>query len=176
MLVAVAAVGVTLAFMFKKTNVQNTFEPAKVSCTVHEKLDNKDITEETANGGEKSEIRVENTGNVNEYLRVRLVSYFVDEKGNITGAEPSVYPNITLNEGWIVGSNHTYYYKDPVKPGGFTPQMCQPFALTEKTLSDGTTIYQTVEVFAEAVQAEPAAAAKDAWGVTVENGIITKAR
>ena len=54
--------------------------------------------------------------------------------------------------------------------------MCQPFTLAEKELLGGTTIYQVVEVFAEAVQAEPADAAQEVWGVTVENGIITTAR
>lgn len=71
-LVTVAAVGVTLAFMFKKANVKNTFVPAEVSCTAYEKLDGEDITEATAKGGEKSVSVVENTGKVNEYLRVRL--------------------------------------------------------------------------------------------------------
>ena len=175
-LVAVAAVGVTLAFMFKKANVKNTFVPAEVACTVHEKLDGKDITDAAAKGGEKSDIRVENTGKVSEYLRVRLVSYFVDSEGNVTGAEPSVYPDITLNDGWIAGSNHTYYYTEPVEPGGYTYEMCQPFTLAKKTLRDGTTIYQVVEVFAEAVQAEPADAAHEAWGVTVEDGTITVAQ
>lgn len=56
------------------------------------------------------------------------------------------------------------------------PVMCQPFTLAEKELLGGTTIYQVVEVFAEAVQAEPADAAQEVWGVTVENGIITTAR
>ena len=175
-LVTVAAVGVTLAFMFKKANVKNTFVPAEVFCTVHEKLDGEDITESAAKGGEKTDIRVENTGKVNEYLRVRLVSYFVDAGGNVTGAEPSVYPDITLNDGWTAGSNHTYYYTKKVEPGGFTSAMCQPFTLAEKVLRDGTTIYQVVEVFAEAVQAEPADAAHEAWGVTVEDGTITVAQ
>lgn len=121
-LVTVAAVGVTLAFMFKKANVKNTFVPAEVSCTAYEKLDGEDITEATAKGGEKSDIRVENTGKVNEYLRVRLVSYFADAEGNVTGAEPSVYPDITLNDGWIAGSNHTYYYTGAGRTGRIYPR------------------------------------------------------
>lgn len=173
-LVTVAAVGVTLAFMFKRANVKNTFAPAEVACTVHEKLDGEDITEAAAKGSEKSDIRVENTGKVNEYLRVRLVSYFVDAEGNVTGAEPSVYPDIILNDGWIAGGNHTYYYTKTVEPGEFTPVMCQPFTLAEKVLRDGTTIYQVVEVFAEAIQADPPEAVKEAWKVTaVDDGTIT---
>ena len=33
---AVAAVGVTMAFMFRKADAENRFEPAVVTCTVHE--------------------------------------------------------------------------------------------------------------------------------------------
>ena len=172
-LVAVAAVGVTLAFMFKKANVKNTFVPAEVACTVHEKLDGKDITEAAAKGGEKSDIRVKNTGKVNEYLRVRLVSCFVDAEGNVTGAEPSVYPDIILHDGWIAGGNHTYYYTEPIEPGGYTPVMCRPFTLAEKTLRDGTTVFQVVQVFAECIQAEPSDAVQQSWGVTVINGTVT---
>ena len=40
---------------------------------------------------------------------------------------------------------------------------------------NGTTVYQVVEVIAEAVQAEPISAAQEAWGVAVTNNIITVA-
>lgn len=172
----IAAVGVTLAFMFKKANAVNTFTPAVVSCTVHEKLDNTDVTNESAIGDKKSDIRVQNTGNVNEYLRLRMVSYFVDKDGNISGAEPSVFPNITLKEDWIAGEEHTYYYTKPVAPNGYTTILCEPFELSEIETRSGK-LYQVVEVFAEAIQAEPVGAAKDEWGAEITNdGIITKAR
>lgn len=181
-LAAATAVGVTLGFMFKRTNtVKNTFTPAQVSCTVHEKLDGSDISDGSAAiGKEKSDIRVRNTGNVKEYLRVRLVTYFVDENGNITGSAPSVIPEITLNSGWIEGKNNTYYYTEPVDPGEYTgTEMCKPFTLIEKEVLRGTTVttvYQVVEVFAEAIQAEPDTAAKEAWNVTIDkSGTITAA-
>ena len=172
-LLAVAAVGLTLAFMFKKANTVNTLTPAKVSCTVFEKLDDKEISGAAAAvGQEKSDIRVKNTGNINEYLRVRLVSYFVDGEGNISGSAASVFPQITLNDGWIAGAEHTYYYTKPIKPNDETPILCQPFTLLQKQTSDGTKIYQVVEVFAEAVQAEPVAAVNAAWNATVSDGAI----
>ncbi len=181
-LAALAAIGVTLAFMFKKTDIiKNLFYPAKVSCSVYEKLDGSEVTGVSEIGSEKSEIRVQNTGTVDEYLRVRLISYFVNADGTISGAEPSVYPEITLNSGWIEGKDHTYYYTKPVNPGDFTElPLCQPFVLSEKVVWDSTiqsekTIYQVVEVFAEAIQANPASAATKAWSVTVENGTITSA-
>lgn len=175
-LAATAAVGVTLAFMFRKANAVNIFTPAEVACAVHEKLDGADVTGSPANGNEKSDIRVRNTGNVKEYLRVRIVSYFVDTDGNVSGSYPSEFPDLALNDGWIAGGDHTYYYTKPVDPSGYTPSLCQPFTLIQKTTQDAKTVYQTIEVFAEAIQAEPGTAAENAWKVTVANdGTITAA-
>ena len=174
-LAAVAAVGVTLGFMFKKAATVNTFTPAAVSCAVHEKVDNEEVNAAAAEGDVKSDIRVENTGNIKEFLRLRLVSYFVDENGNVSGSEPSAYPDITLNDKWIAGAEHTYYYPEPIEPQKLTPALCEPFTLEKRLTQDGKTVYQVVEVFAEAIQAEPNAAAAEAWNVTVSNGIITSA-
>ena len=175
-LLAISAIGVTLAFMFRKTNTVNTFTPAQVSCTVHEKVDKAEVTDRTAIGSEKSDICVQNTGNVKAYLRVRLVSYFVDEEENITGELPSVYPKLTLMEGWLPGEDNTYYCTEPIEPNGYTPVLCEPFTLQEKATRDGQTVYQVVEVFAEAIQAEPVSAVAAAWKVTVaEDGALKPA-
>lgn len=173
---AAAAMGVTLAFMFQKAQTVSTFTKAVVSCSVHEKMDDTEVSDTFAGGNEKSDIRVKNTGNVKAYLRVRLVSFFVDADGNVSGAAPSVYPEMVLNGGWIAGEDHTYYYTEPVEPNEFTPVMCEPFALSKKVMHDGETLYQVVEVFAEACQAEPDAAVQEAWGVVVTNGTVTATR
>ena len=171
-----AAVGLTLAFMFKKAEKTNRFIPAKVSCAVREKTDGSEVTGIAAVGSEKSDIRVENTGNVKEFIRLRLVSYYVDANGDIVGTVSSQYPTLSLKNGWIAGANHTYYYRFPVKPGGMTEILCEPFSLGHTQLENGTTVYQVIEVIAEAVQAEPSDAAQEVWGVTVENGVVTAAQ
>lgn len=170
-----AAVGLTLAFMFKKAEKTNRFIPAEVSCAVREKLDNKEVTG-IAVGSEKSDIRVENTGNVKEFIRLRLVSYYVDSNGDIVGTVSSQYPALTLKNGWITGANHTYYYPYSVEPGEATGILCEPFTLGQKLLANGKTVYQVIELIAEAVQAEPSNAAQEVWGVTVENGVVTPAQ
>ena len=171
----VAAVGLTLAFMFKKAGKINRFIPAEVSCAVHEKLDNNEVAGTDAVGGEKADIRVENTGNIKEYIRLRLVSYHVDSNGDIAGTVASQYPNLTLKNGWIAGANHTYYFPYSVEPGEATEILCEPFTLGQTQLENGNTMYQVIEVIAEAVQAEPVFAVQEAWGVTVTNNMITAA-
>ena len=168
-----SAAGMTLAFMFKKAERTNRFIPAEVSCTVREKLDNAEVGGIAAVGGVKSDIRAENTGNIKEFIRLRLVSYYVNENGDIAGTAASKHPNLTLKNGWIAGANHTFYYPYPVEPGKATEILCEPIPLGKTQLENSTTVYQVIEVIAEAVQAEPLSAAQEAWGVTVTNGIIT---
>lgn len=172
--VAVAA-GVTFAFMFKKAEKTNRFIPAEVSCTVREKTDGSEVTGIAAVGSEKSDIRVENTGNVKEFIRLRLVSYYVDSNGDIAGTAASQYPNLTLKNGWIAGANRTYYFPYSVEPGEATEILCEPFPLGQTQLENGTRVYQVMEVIAEAVQAEPISAVQETWGVTVTNNTITAA-
>lgn len=171
-LCAVSAAGVTVAFMFKKAEKTNLFVPAEVSCAVHEKTDGSDVTGIYAVGGEKTDIRAENTGNVKEYLRLKLVSYYVDANGIVAGTA-SHYPTLTLKNGWIAGADHTYYYPLPTDPGGMTGILCEPVTLERAQLADGKTVYQVIELIAEAVQAEPVTAVEEAWGVTVTNNMLT---
>ena len=170
-----AAVGLTLAFMFKKAEKTNRFIPAEVSFAVREKTDGSEVTGIAAVGSEKSDIRVENTGNVKEFIRLKLVSYYVDSNGDIVGTVSSQYPTLSLKNGWIAGANHTYYYPFPTDPGGMTEILCEPVTLGQTQLENGTMVYQVMEVIAEAVQAEPISAVQETWGVTVTNNTITAA-
>lgn len=162
-LCAAAAVGVTLSFMFKKAEKTNTFVPAEVTCKVEESLFS----------GVKRDVCVENTGNVAAYLRIRLVSYYVYDNGDIAGRVSSQYPMLTLQNGWIAGTDHTYYYPTPVEPDAKTGILCGPITLGTVELADGTPVYQVLEVFAEAIQAEPVGAVQEAWNVTVSDTEIT---
>ena len=162
-LCAAAAVGVTLSFMFKKAEKTNTFVPAEVTCEVEESL----------LSGVKSDVCVKNTGNAAAYLRIRLVSYYVYNDNSIAGRVPSQYPTLTLQNGWIAGADHTYYYPTPVDPDAKTGILCDPITLGTVKLADGKTVYQVLEVFAEAIQAEPVGAVQEAWRVTVSDTKIT---
>lgn len=162
-LCAAAAVGVTLSFMFKKAEKTTTFVPAEVTCEVKESLFS----------GVKSNVCVENTGNAAAYLRIRLVSYYVYNDNSIAGRVPSQYPTLTLQNGWIAGADHTYYYPTPVDPDAKTGILCDPITLGTVKLADGKTVYQVLEVFAEAIQAEPVGAVQEAWNVTVSGTEIT---
>ncbi len=155
--------GTVLAYMFMQTEYKdNEFTPANVSCKVVEKFD----------GTQKTSIQVQNTGNIDAYLRVRLVSYWVDADGNIV-AKSSAMPEINMAAGWIQGANNTYYYKTPVSPTKQTTSLLSSPINLEK---DENGYLQVIEVFAEAIQSKPYNAVISSWKVSVDaNGNITTA-
>lgn len=147
--------GTVLAYMVRQTEYKdNEFVPANVACQVVETFD----------GTQKTSIQVCNTGNIDAYLRIRLVSYWTDAEGSIV-AKPSSIPEITLADGWIQGSNNTYYYQSPVSPDSFTGQLSSTPVVLQK---DGDGYLQTVEIFAEAIQSLPADAAQESWHISVD--------
>ena len=162
-------VGGVYSYMFARTeDAANELTPAAVSCKVYETFEDNQ---------KKSSITVQNTGKVDAYLRVRLVTYWVNDAGEIV-AKPSMDLTVDVADGWLADKdNDTYYYKSPVEAGAETPNLlAAPLVLMKS--SDGYN--QVIEVFAEAIQAKGTTdvgnvpAVTDAWGVTVDtNGIIT---
>ena len=156
--------GTVISYMFRQTAfVDNKFVPAEVSCEV----------DETFESNVKSRIQVKNTGNIDAYLRVRLVTYWVDAQGNIV-AKPSKAIEFECSDKWIKGSNDTYYYKEPVSSLASTDNLFK--SGSSLVLAQDGDYYQVVEVFAEAIQAKPVKAAENSWGVTLNNGNISSVK
>ncbi|MBQ3500020.1 MAG: hypothetical protein IJA70_01140 [Oscillospiraceae bacterium] len=171
LLVLTMASGSVFAYMKSKTPVfENEIIPAAVTCEAVEETD--------AEKNIKTSIKVKNTGNIDAYLRVCLVTYWVDESGNIMPI-PSETLNFEYSDNWVKGSNDIYYYKSAVAPGALTEELLEEAeSIKLKTyIADaekGTTYYQRIDVFAEAIQSLPAEAVTESWGVTLDgNGIIT---
>ena len=158
-LVVIMAIGGTVAYLMDSTDsVINTFKPASSGITIEEEV------KENC----KTEIAVNNTGDVGVYVRVSLVANYYDKDGNITGA--ANVPEFTLNsEKWFVGEDGYYYYKQVLPAGKVSDDM----------LADGTVMEldenMQVVVLAQSVQASPASVVHDKWGVTVNSdGTLAK--
>ena len=169
-LVLALAVGGVYSYMFARTeDAANELTPAAVSCEVYEEFAN----------NQKDSIKVKNTGKVDAYLRVRLVTYWVNDADEIV-AKPSKKLTVTPTDKWLADTdNDTYYYQYPVKPDESTDNLLKDVITLET--EDG--YKQVIEVFAEAIQAKGTTdvgnvpAVTDAWGVTVDtNGVITKVK
>lgn len=126
--------GTTLAAMMAATDTkQNTFIAGSVSCSVGE------------------DYRVENTGNVDAYIRAAIVVNWENTNGDIRGIAPVAGTDykLTLGTGWEQEGLY-YYYNGSVEADAFTGAVCTVEPLT--AAPDGYTL--AVEVLAEAIQAE----------------------
>ena len=162
LLIAAAAIGGTMAYLTANTpQVKNTFTPAEVITEITEDFD----------GYVKKEVNVVNKGDIAAYIRVKLVTYRVNEAGNPIGGA-AVIPDFTPGTNWVEYEGY-YYYTLPVAPGespkydliGDKGIELKDYAEKDPTDPDGGK--QVIEVMAEAIQSEPAEAVGEAWSVTI---------
>ena len=101
-LIMVMAISGTLAFITASSNdVNNTFEPGRVSCKVNENF----------NGTEKTDVTIINTGNVRAYIRAEIVVTWQNENGDVYG-KPVAQNEYDLNIGnqWQYNEADGFYY------------------------------------------------------------------
>lgn len=174
-----SGIGMTVGFLSTRTDpVQNDFTYGKVSCEVLETFDKEN------NRYIKRDVRIKNTGNTSAYIRVLLVFTWKDKDGNVYVNKPQINKDYQINpdlsKGWSVYQNSigtfSYYYKYPVAAGEATPNLIDSLRQTPGVVGPENGKYAlSVEIVADAVQAEPADAVTNAWdGATVdEDGTLT---
>lgn len=147
------AVGATIAWLTDKDRpLVNTFDPSKVTCEVQEKFD----------GKVKSDVNVKNTGDIDAFIRVKLVTYRTNDAGQHIGGTAAL-PQFTLGANWVEYNGY-YYYTLPVAPGDKpATKLTDSMTLTEN-YDDADGGHQSIDVMAEAIQSVPEAAVKAAWG------------
>lgn len=160
------AVGGTLAWLSTKTTqVTNTFTPAEVTCEVEEGFNE--------NTGVKTNVNVKNTGNIDVYIRVKLVTYRTNDAGQHIGGTAEL-PEFTLGENWVEHGGY-YYYTLPVASGEKPVANLADRMTLEKFYGDADGGKQALDVMAEAIQSAPEKAVADAWGVKIAPGSVTVA-
>lgn len=149
------AIGGTLAWLSTKdAPIQNTFLPTKVTCEVTESFD--------GSSGVKSNVNVKNTGTINAFIRVKLVTYRTNDQGQHIGGTASL-PEFTLGENWVSYDGY-YYYTLPVAPGESPRTNLADSMTLNGSYTDTDGGKQSIDVMAEAIQSVPEAAVKAAWG------------
>ena len=163
LLFSALAVGGTVAWLTANaTPVENTFTPSNVACRVTENFD----------GTTKSNVNVTNDSNIDAYIRVKLVTYRVNDAAQHIGGTAEI-PAFTPGEGWVKHGEY-YYYTKPVAAGKAPEKPligANGIALIKYDDADGGK--QAIEVMAEAIQSQPAKAVGEAWGVTISQGSVT---
>lgn len=149
------AVGGTWAFLVAQSeSVQNNFTYAHVRCTIDEKFEN----------GVKSDVKIQNTGDIPAYIRARIVVTWKDANGKVSAVPvKNTDYTIAFNETDWTQQGDYWYCKTAVNPNGFTPEL-----ITECKKTDNANVPDdydlSVEILADAIQSEPANAVKEAWG------------
>lgn len=157
------AIGGTVAWLSTKDDpIQNKFLPTKVTCEVTEKFN--------GTTGEKTKVNVKNTGTIDAFIRVKLVTYRTNDQGQHIGGTASL-PNFTLGKGWVKYGDY-YYYTLPVAPKE-KPEADLISSITLESYTDVDGGHQAIDVMAEAIQSEPARAVGQAWGVSISQGSVT---
>lgn len=152
-LIAAMAIGGTIAYLTTKTDgTINTFTPSKVSCEVTEEFD----------GAKKEKVNVTNTSDIDAYIRVKLVTYRVNDERQHIGGTAEI-PAFTPGTGWVKKGDY-YYYTKPVAPGKQPEASLISSIPLTGSYDDADGGKQVIEVMAEAIQSVPEEAVKDAWG------------
>ena len=110
------AVGGTWAFLVAQSEpVQNNFTYAHVRCTINEKFEN----------GVKSDVEIQNTGDIPAYIRARIVVTWKDAKGNVSSTVPvkNTDYTITFNETDWTQQGGYWYCKTAVPVDEKTPAL-----------------------------------------------------
>ena len=159
-LMLVLSVGGTVAYLSTTTgSVINTFTPTPVECTVVE--DPFDQGKSTL----KTNVSVQNTGKADAHIRATIVVTWQDAAGNVYGQVPVKGEGkdyvLEINDtGWEKGTDGYWYCIAAGSPDTQTAVLID--SCTALTSLDGYTL--NVEILAQAIQAEPDAAAIAAWG------------
>ena len=173
-LLLTVAVGSTLAYIFMRTDpVNNTFTPAQVSCAVVEEF--KDNV--------KSNVKIQNTGDTDAYIRVAIVITWKNDQGVVWAEAPTsndytIEWNLTA-DGWVKGPDGYYYYTQKVAPHGGLHDGLTDVLITSCTPVTGNApegYVLSVEIVASAIQASPDTVVEEQWKTGVSdanNGTLT---
>lgn len=161
-LVATIAVGGTVAYLVTQdAPITNTFTPSHVNCEVTENF----------NGTVKSNVNVTNTGDTDAYIRVKLVTYRVNEDGQHIGGTATI-PPFAPGANWAKHIDGYYYYTLPVAPDQKPANDLIDSITLEDNYDDADGGKQVIEVMAEAIQSAPAEAVGQSWGVKISEGSV----
>ena len=168
--IAVLAIGGTLAYLFTSTQqVINTFSVPSDGSSIVEEIE----------GNVKKKVVITNTGDVDSYIRARVIFTWQNEAGQVHPTAV-VHPSegvtgdyqITWNTGSAAGAwterNGMYYYNGVVDAKASTAALFTNCTPVNPAPEEGYTLH--VEILSQSVQAEGVAedgnkAVEKAWGV-----------
>ncbi len=162
----------TLAYIFTDTDpVINTFNPSEVSCKVVE--NGSDKTGEF-DGVEKTNVKIENTGNVQSYIRAEIVvTWMSKDQTKVLAVTPVLGTDYELTyapgTAWKQAPDGFWYYTKPVNVSAQTEILVSSCKLIEDRNAPSDDFYLSVEIVASAIQSTPSSTVLELWSSGIES-------
>ena len=159
LLLLTITVGGTLAFLITSDGpLTNIFKPSKVTTGVDEDFD----------GEVKSNVSIQNTGDIDAYIRAAVVITWQDEHGNVYGQMPVEDTDYTITwnlagenqDGWVKAADGFYYWTQPVAANGYTGILIPK---CEYKANAPAGYYLTVEILGSGIQSLPTSVVTEEW-------------
>lgn len=157
------SVGGTLAYLIRGTeSVVNVFEPGKVKTDITE-----DFADETDDV--KNDVKITNTGNVEAYIRAKVVYTWVSESDKdevVSGPLPvrDTHYHVEYNQEYWEQKGDYWYYRSPVAVGEATEQLLTNCYPIKDNVPVGARLQVTI--LTQAVQKEAYEANNNSWPTT----------
>ena len=166
-------IGGVVAWLTGTDQVINMFDLGRVETEVNE--DGPEENQPFEEGDNvKQNVDVTNRGNVPIYVRAQVNIYWQDANGNQLWEAPVADEDYTITWGndqkWVELDGF-YYWTEPLKAGETTGLLIDKLTWTTANSSNGRTLVCDIAV--QGIQAEPAEAVQEAWGVTISEGAVT---
>lgn len=137
--------------------------------------------QETLSGNVKSNVKAENTGTAPACIRAAVDIYWQDATSGArlweepqAGTDYEIAWSVADASGansassWVKASDGFYYWTSPVAPNKETDVLIA--SVTEFKATEGRNL--VVDVSTQAVQSAPDEAVHEAWGCTVQDGVL----
>lgn len=137
--------------------------------------------QETLSGNVKSNVKAENTGTAPAYIRAAVDIYWQDATSGArlweepqAGTDYEIAWSVADASGansassWVKASDGFYYWTSPVAPNKETDVLIASVA--EFKATEGRNL--VVDVSTQAVQSAPDEAVHEAWGCTIQDGVL----
>jgi len=149
-----SAIGVTLALLTTQDGpLYNIFNPSEITTEIFENTDNHT----------KSNVKIQNTGDTEAYIRAAVVITWQDETGNVYGQKPVEEADYTIAyamDHWELGADGFFYYKKPVAAKGYTGTLIATCSY-KANAPEGYSL--NVEIIASGIQSKPTHVVTTEW-------------
>lgn len=177
-LLLTGTLGGTLAYLLTSdAPVENEFLPSQVTSLV---------VEDNFNGQTKSNVKIQNTGDISAFIRADIVVTWMHEAkdGTITVLHEKPVLNtdytMSLNTGKWVEKDGYYYWPAEVAAAGMTENLINSATMKNTRTVDGKEYTISIEIVSSAIQAQGTDSKGNkpvelAWGVNIADGNVSAA-